>query len=62
MNLTGTFRTMFRSLQAAQLELERQRATDSLRKNLEKRPEREELVERTASKLSPSVLLFFPHP
>lgn len=37
-----------RALQAAQQELERQRATDSLKKNLEKRPDREELVERTS--------------
>lgn len=36
-----------RAIQSAQLELERQQATDSLRKGLEKRPEREELVERT---------------
>jgi len=36
-----------RSLQAAALELERQRATDSLKKGLEKRPEREDLVERS---------------
>lgn len=36
----------FRSLQAKQLELERQKATDSLRKGLEKRPDREELIER----------------
>lgn len=35
-----------RSLQAKQLELERAQATDSLRKHLEKRPERDELVER----------------
>jgi len=34
------------SLQARQLELERQRATDNLKKGLEKRPERGELVER----------------
>lgn len=34
-------------LQAAQAELARQQATDSLRKHLEKRPEREELVDRT---------------
>lgn len=34
------------SLQAAQQELERQQASDNLRKQLEKRPEREELVER----------------
>ena len=32
-------------LQAAQHDLERQRATDNLRKGLEKRPDREELVE-----------------
>ena len=35
-----------RSLQAKQLELERQQATDSLRKGLERRPEKEELIER----------------
>lgn len=34
------------SLQAAQLELERQRATDNLKKGLEHRPEREELERR----------------
>jgi hypothetical protein len=34
------------ALQAKQLELERQRATDNLKKGLEKRPERGELVER----------------
>jgi len=34
------------ALQARQLELERQRATDNLKKGLEKRPERGELVER----------------
>lgn len=36
----------FRSLQAKQVELERAQATDSLRKHLEKRPERDELIER----------------
>lgn len=36
-----------RAIQSAQLELERQQASDSLRKGLEKRPEREELIERT---------------
>ena len=41
-----------RSLQSAQQELDRQRATDSLKKHLEKRPERDELVER----ISPSSL------
>lgn len=34
------------ALQARQLELERQRATDNLKKGLEKRPERGELVGR----------------
>jgi len=34
------------SLQAKQLELERQQATDSLKKGLEKRPDKEELIER----------------
>ncbi|MCJ1336938.1 hypothetical protein MMC09_002216 [Bachmanniomyces sp. S44760] len=34
------------SLQAAQHDLERQRATDSLKKGLDKRPDREELIER----------------
>lgn len=37
---------MYSSLQAAQLELERQRNTDNLRKGLEHRPEREELERR----------------
>ncbi|KKY17979.1 putative rpel repeat protein [Phaeomoniella chlamydospora] len=37
------------ALQAAQQELERQKATDSLKKQLEKRPDRDELVERQAS-------------
>jgi hypothetical protein len=35
-----------RALQQRAVELERQRAADSLRKGLERRPEREELVER----------------
>ena len=35
-----------RALQSAAQDLERQRATDNLRKGLEKRPEKEELVER----------------
>ncbi len=35
-----------RALQAKALELERQRATDNLKKGLEKRPEREDLVQR----------------
>jgi hypothetical protein len=43
----------FSALQAKQQELERQQNTDSLRKHLEKRPEREELVER---------ILFYPSP
>lgn len=37
---------MYSSLQAAQQELERQRATDNLKKGLEHRPEREELERR----------------
>jgi len=36
-----------RALQAAAHELERQKVTDSLKKGLEKRPQREDLVERT---------------
>ncbi|RDW73368.1 RPEL repeat protein [Coleophoma cylindrospora] len=35
-----------RALQSAAHELERQRASDSLKKGLEKRPQREDLVER----------------
>lgn len=46
------------SLQAKQAELERQRATDNLKKGLGKRPEREELVERE-SRVS-LVMLFAP--
>lgn len=37
------------ALQARQAELERQRATDNLKKGLSKRPERDELVEREFS-------------
>ena len=37
--------TSLSALQAKQLELERQQHTDSLRKHLEKRPEKEELIE-----------------
>lgn len=36
----------YSSLQAARQELDRQRTQDNLKKNLEKRPEREELIER----------------
>ena len=47
-------------LQSAQHDLERQRASDSLRKGLETRPEREELEERNilppnSSTVSPSL-------
>ncbi|RMZ91685.1 hypothetical protein DV736_g1114, partial [Chaetothyriales sp. CBS 134916] len=35
-----------RALQAKQVELERQQHSDSLRKHLEKRPDREDLIER----------------
>ena len=44
MRLTDT--GVNRALQSAAQDLERQRATDNLRKGLEKRPEKEELVER----------------
>ncbi len=37
-----------RALQSAQHDLERQRATDGLRKGLEGRPERDELENRTS--------------
>jgi len=37
---------LHRALQAKALELERQRATDNLKKGLAHRPEREELIER----------------
>ena len=37
---------MLRALQAKALELERQRATDNLKKGLENRPDRDTLVER----------------
>lgn len=40
---------MTRALQAKQIELERQQHSDSLKKHLEKRPEREELVGRKSS-------------
>ena len=38
----------YRALQSAAQDLERQRATDSLKKGLEKRPEKEQLIERTS--------------
>jgi hypothetical protein len=41
-----------RALQAAAVELERQRASDSLKKGLEKRPQREDLVERACTHYS----------
>lgn len=41
--------TWRRSLQSKQQELERQRATDSLKKGLENRPDKDELVERMFS-------------
>lgn len=44
-----SFLSYYSSLQAAQLELERQQKTDSLKKHLEKRPERDELIERMSS-------------
>ncbi|KAA6410291.1 MAG: hypothetical protein FRX48_05712 [Lasallia pustulata] len=50
------------ALQSAALELERQRTTDSLKKGLERRPERDELIERTSPlslPLSPIQFLLF---
>lgn len=44
-----------RSLQATQQELERQRASDNLKKSLEHRPDREELVNRTSSSFPATV-------
>ena len=44
---------LLRSLQSKAQELERQRATDSLKKGLGKRPEREELIERKCSNADP---------
>ena len=41
-----------RALQASQHELERQRITDNLKKNLAQRPEKEQLVERKLSSAS----------
>lgn len=37
---------MLRAIQSTAVELERQLATDSLRKGLGKRPEKDELIER----------------
>ena len=44
---------MDRSLQGAAEELNRQRATNALKRNLERRPEREELVERIPPRTLP---------
>lgn len=44
---------MSRALQAQQQELQRQKVTDSLKKGLEQRPEREHLVESTTPYISP---------
>lgn len=51
----------YRALQAQQQELERQRITDSLKKGLSHRPDKEELVERkhsitASSNLGPCLL------
>jgi len=43
---TSKANPLTRAIQAAQAELERQQATDSLKKGLEKRPEKEELIGR----------------
>ena len=45
-NLRSSLTTLLRALQQAQLELERNQATDAHRKNLEKRPDKQELIER----------------
>lgn len=44
--MTNPVIPVLRAIQSTALELERQRATDSLKKGLERRPEREELIER----------------
>ena len=44
--MNNTLTDVCSALQSATQELERQRTSDSLRKQLEKRPEREELIER----------------
>jgi hypothetical protein len=49
------------ALQSARQELDRQRATDSLKKNLEKRPDKDELVERLFPFLFPFRSAFICH-
>lgn len=51
-----------RALQAKQVELERQQHSDSLKKHLEKRPDREELVERRSHSQSPLHMRSDIHP
>ena len=46
-----------RSLQSKQQELERQRATDSLKKGLERRPDKDELIERIDAYEAPQNLI-----
>jgi hypothetical protein len=53
--------TTDRALQSARQELDRQRATDSLKKNLEKRPDKDELVERLFPFLFPFRSAFICH-
>jgi hypothetical protein len=53
--------TANRALQAAAHELERQKVTDSLKKGLEKRPHREDLVERTPFPLIQSAFSQIDH-
>ncbi len=58
--INGIIDEEYSALQSAAQELERQRATDSLKKGLEKRPEREELIERGSTNglfLSPWLLV-----
>ena len=46
------------SSQSAAHDLERQRATDSLKKGLENRPQREDLIERTPSASYPASFVY----
>ena len=53
--------TYIRALQAARQDLDRQRAQDNLKKNLERRPDREELIERMLFVTDLTIpTLFFP--
>lgn len=59
--LVITTYTYIRALQAARQDLDRQRAQDNLKKNLERRPDREELIERMLFVTDLTIpTLFFP--